>query len=150
MRRSSRLALIAASVAATAVPALLPAQAVDVPWTGEATLLGGTARYDAGEWIYTDFVFDDYGADTGVWGQPNVVSLAGTTGDARYPAGSTYRSNAADIVEVRVRPSGDDLDVRVLLQTLVRSDVPALSVTAGSYNAVITSDTALSIPTPTP
>lgn len=133
-----RIALIAAALAATALPSLRPAEAADVPWTGTPTYLGGTSRYDAGEWIYTDFVFDDYGADTGAWGQPNVVSLASTTGDARYPAGDLFRGNAADIVEVRVRPSGDDLDVRVLLQTLVDSDVVALSVTGGGRNTVIT------------
>jgi len=72
-----------------------PAQAQpDSAWTGAATLIGGTARYDRGEWIHTDYVYDDYGADTGpAWGQPNVVSLASTAGDARYPEGL---ENAAD------------------------------------------------------
>jgi len=138
MRRSSRVALITAALAATALPALLPAQASDVPWTGTPTNLSGTSRYDQGEWVYTDFVFDDYGADTGACGQPNVVSLAPATGDTRYPAGDQFRGNAADIVEVRVRPDGDDLEVRVLLQTLVDSDVVALNVTAGDFTGVIT------------
>ena len=93
-------------------------------WTGEPTRVGGTARYDRGEWIHTDFVYDDYGADTGpAWGQPNIASLAATAGDARYPSAL---GNAADIVEVRARALGDDLQVRVLLQTLLDPQVVAV------------------------
>ena len=34
-------------------------------WVGAASGIGGTSRYDAGEHVYTDFLFDDYGADDG-------------------------------------------------------------------------------------
>jgi predicted esterase len=34
-------------------------------WVGTPTRLGGTARLDAGEHVYSDFLFDDYGADDG-------------------------------------------------------------------------------------
>ncbi len=97
---------------------------------------------DHGEWIYTDFVYDDYGADTGAWGQPNVVSLAGTVGDARYPDGEAFADNAADIVEVRVRAHGNDLEARVLLQTITEAATPAISVTAGDFTGVFTNENA--------
>src|SRR4051794_7846866 len=104
MRRG--VALLVLLVASAGMLVIPHAQAdPPKPWAGAPPLVAGTARYDAGEWIYNDFVFDDYGADTGSWGQPNVVSLAGTTGDARYPDGPEYAGNAADIVEVRVRPA---------------------------------------------
>ncbi|HVM41834.1 MAG TPA: prolyl oligopeptidase family serine peptidase, partial [Acidimicrobiia bacterium] len=99
-------------------------------------------RYDAGEWIYTDFVYDDYGADTTPGGQPNVVSLAPTSGDFRYPDGAEYADNAADIVEVRVRADGDDLVVRVLLQTITDPSVVALWVEVDGVESVVTADTA--------
>ena len=73
------------------------------PWSGEPTLISGTSRYDGGEWVYTDFVYDDYGADTVPAGQPNVVSLASTAGDFRYPYGTSTAGNAADVVEVASR-----------------------------------------------
>ena len=112
--------------------ALAPAEAgPGKPWKGEPSSIGGTARYDRGEWIYTDFVYDDYGADTGTWGQPNVVGLAPTSGDARYPRGDEYADNAADIVEVRARARRDDLEIRVLLQTVVDESVVALWVKVG-------------------
>jgi len=115
----------------------------DPSWTGQPTLISGTSRLDGGEWIYTDFVYDDYGADTGAaWGQPNVVSLAPTVGDARYPNGDAYADNAADIVEVRARLVRNDLQVRVLLQTITEPTAPALWVQAGSFSEVITSENA--------
>ena len=132
-----RILLTAVALLAAGLP-VAPARA-DAAWEGRPTLISGTSRFDSGEWIYTDFVYDDYGADTGpAWGQPNVVSLASTVGDARYPDGEAFADNAADIVEVRVRVAGDDLQVRVLLQTIREPKTPALWVEAGKFSDVIT------------
>ncbi|HVL90503.1 MAG TPA: hypothetical protein VM841_09760 [Actinomycetota bacterium] len=126
-------ALIASPVSSTAA------------WTGTPTMIAGTSRYDAGEWIYTDFVYDDYGADTTPAGQPNIVSLASTSGDFRYPRTPAYAGNAADVVEVRTRvaPNGSDLEVRVLLQTIVDPDVVALWVSANDVETIVTTDNAV-------
>ena len=125
------IALVAGSLPVTAGAAS--------PWRGEPTMISGTSRIDRGEWIHTDFVYDDYGADTGpAWGQPNVVSLAPTVGDARYPDGDAYLDNAADIVEVRVRTVGTDLEVRVLLQTIADPATPAIWVQADDSSEVFT------------
>jgi hypothetical protein len=72
-----------------------------------------------GTFIYTDPVFDDRGANTD-----------GTSGgDAAYPAdGAPYMRNAADLVEVRLRRSGDALAVGVRLNTLLDPDVPIAAV----------------------
>lgn len=143
MRRSS--ALLATLIAAAGTVVIPQAQArPPASWDGAPTLIGGTGRYDRGVFVYNDFVFDDYGANTGSWGQPNVVSLAGTTGDARYPDGDAFRDNAADIAEVRVRVAPgrtSDLEVRVRLQTLVDPNVPALWVKAGDTEQVVTTKT---------
>ena len=121
---------------------LAPAKA-DPPWSGRPTLISGTSRLDHGEWIYTDFVYDDYGADTGpASGQPNVVSLAPTAGDARYPDGKAYADNAADIVEVRVRAVGKDLQTRVLLQTITQARTPAIWVRVDEFSEVFTNTNA--------
>lgn len=34
-------------------------------WTGAPTMLAGTSRYDRGELVHTDYLFDDFGADDG-------------------------------------------------------------------------------------
>lgn len=140
VRHSRVIALALATASLSAVPALFPATATDEPWTGRPTLLGGTGRYDAGEWVYNDFVFDDYGADTWAGGQPNLVALAPTTGDMRYPDGDDYRDNAADVSEVRVRAVGDDLHVRVELQALVNPATTALWVSANGAERIVTSN----------
>jgi pimeloyl-ACP methyl ester carboxylesterase len=132
-----RVLLTVVALLAGSLP-LAPASA-DTPWRGRPTLISGTSRLDHGEWIYTDFVYDDYGADTGpAWGQPNVVSLASTVGDARYPDGKAYKDNAGDIVEVRVRAVGNDLHIRVLLQTLTKASTPAIWVKANDFSDVFT------------
>ena len=137
-----RILLVLVALVAGCLP-LAPARA-DSSWRGEPTLISGTSRTDAGEWIYTDFVYDDYGADTGpAWGQPNVVSLASTVGDARYPDGPAYADNAADIVEVRVRPAGNDLEIRVLLQTIADAGAPAIWVQTGDVSDIFTNDNAI-------
>lgn len=111
--------------------------APDEGWEGEPTHLGGTDRYDGGEWIHQDFVYDDYGADTGGGSQP--IGLAHTAGDFRYPEDPVYAQNAADVLGIRVRPAGDDLDVRVQLNALIEPDTTVLGVAidagAGSSHA---------------
>jgi dienelactone hydrolase len=138
--RSLAAALLAAALIPSIAHAAPAASAPTEPgarWRGEPTLIGGTARYDRGEWVFTDFVFDDYGADTGpAWGQPNVSSLASTSGDARYPAGL---ENAADIVEVRARAIGRDLQVRVLLQTLTDAEQVAVWAQVNDTETIVTS-----------
>ena len=143
MTKSSRLTLVLVLIAAlSAIPA--GASGPSGVWTGEPTLISGTSRYDAGEWIYTDFVYDDYGADTVPAGQSNVVSLAPTSGDFRYPNGTTAAGNAADIVEVRARVAANssDLEVRVLLQSITSAAVPAIWVDVDGTKSVFTATNA--------
>ncbi|HUQ40297.1 MAG TPA: hypothetical protein VM030_09090 [Acidimicrobiales bacterium] len=141
-RRAFALAvLVVITAGLIGLPKATAAPPGPASWVGSATMVAGTARYDQGEWIYNDFVYDDYGADTGSWGQPNVVSLAGASGDARYPTGPEFAGNAADIVEVRARSSRanrEDLDVRVTLQTIVAANVPAIWVRSGAAEHVFT------------
>ncbi|HEX9776218.1 MAG TPA: hypothetical protein VGB83_11670 [Actinomycetota bacterium] len=118
----------------------MPAMA-DPPTGVSPKKIAGTWRYQTGKWIYTDFVYDDYGADTIARGQPNVVTLAPTAGDFRYPGGDTEAGNAADIVEVRVRispPDDDDLRVHVRLQSLVDPALPAIWVSVDGAETIVT------------
>lgn len=132
-RKSTRQRVVAVTGLAALVAMGVPAVGATVDgsaandWVGASTMVGGTSQVDAGEWIYQDFVYDDYGADIGR-GSSNIVSLAPTTGDFRYPAGSSFAGNAADIVEVRARPVGDDLAVRVSLNTIIDAASPAVGI----------------------
>ena len=63
-------------------------------------LVSGTERYVDGEYLYTDFLYDD--------------------SDTTYPDDfSRYGGNAADLVEYRMSVRGDDLAVRFSLTTLL-------------------------------
>ncbi len=138
MRRRSVLALIVALVvtgAPVGADEVIIGPPVPEPWVGDATMFGGTGIHDTGEWIWQDFIFDDYGADTTPAGAAQRVTLAATRGDFRYPAGDAYAGNAADIAEVRVRADGDDLDVRVTLNTLVDPAVPIIGVAVDTGDA---------------
>lgn len=138
MTKRPLFTLLTALMLATA----MPAAATDDfgGWTASPTLVSGTSRYQHGEWIYTDFVYDDYGADTIPAGQTNVVSLAPTSGDFRYPSGDTFSGNAADIVEVRTQlaANGGALEVRVLLQTLIDPSAVALWVRSNGDESIVT------------
>lgn len=98
----------------------------DSDWTGRPTFLGGVATYNAGEFIYSDFIHDDYGANidtveggegdppqpiTGIWinlndpASPRFGSLANglysrfqRSGDYGYPARSTTEPVSFDPV----------------------------------------------------
>lgn len=155
MRWIVALGLVAGLVAVPgAAQASVPgdvAQASASVWDGASTMVGGTARYDSGEWIHQDFVHDDYGADTQPIGANQTVTLAATSGDFRYPTAERYGHNAADIAEVRVQadsagPSAssrrptevprracptaqcDDLRVRVTMNTLVQRGTTVLGL----------------------
>lgn len=94
------------------------ARAVDglpTGWEGQATMVPGTARYDAEEWAYTDYVYDDGGAG----------------GDFAYPEDAErYGANAADVALLRVEADGGAVHHLVELNTLLVPDstVVALAV----------------------
>jgi predicted esterase len=88
-------------------------------WAGKATMVPGTASYDAGEWAFTDYPYDDVGP-----------------GGYVYPKTSTYgcnsnsncKGNAADPVVLRI--SADDAAVHYLveLDTLVAPDTTVVAL----------------------
>src|SRR5690349_19587108 len=57
-------------------------------WQALPILISGATAYRSGEFLYQDFLYDDRGA-----------------GDAyQYPADARYAGNAADLVELRLKP----------------------------------------------
>lgn len=87
--------------------------------------VAATEAYTYGEFLHTDYLYDDYGADTN--GQRS-SSLGDRAGDVDYPSDEKYGGNAADIVEVRIAPGDDDVMYRLTLNTLKRSDTTILAL----------------------
>jgi hypothetical protein len=108
-------------------------------WAASPLLVCGADAYVDGEYCYQDYIFDDHGANTTDTPLPPHPGLTGRTvngptiGDLVYPTDEdTYRSNAADLLEFRVRPvateSGPELAYRFTLNTMTRPNVAAVAV----------------------
>jgi dienelactone hydrolase len=100
-------------------------------WTGTPTMLSGQTRISNGELIYTDWLYDDYGADLDqATNRPAFrAALAPTKGDYRYPTNEArYGNNAADLRELRVATDGYGLHVVVFLQTMKVRDAAAFTL----------------------
>src|ERR1700694_2897450 len=104
-------------------------------WHSPPILVSGTTAYRGGEFLYQDWIYDDRGAaggfnccrDTGNVrtgldppggnGGENVISPS--FGTYTYPqTRPTYAENAADLVELRVKPTSSATAFRVTLNTL--------------------------------
>ena len=119
------VALVAAMARTVPAPATQPAD----PACGTGSWVAGTVELCAGELVYRDYVYDDYGAATDNFG-PRLGPFGGlpTTGDQEY-AGEL---NTADLVALRLRIDGGQLRVSFELNSLFVPDstVAALAIDA--------------------
>jgi hypothetical protein len=105
-------------------------------WKADPILVSGAQSYRDGEWLYQDYLLDDHGA-TGVpdsadpYGAgDHLYSPAG--GTFTYPTDKSYANNAADLVELRVKPLRDATAFRVTLNTLQDPSRSAFTIALGS------------------
>ena len=103
-------------------------------WKAQPILVSGSAAYRGGEYLYQDYLYDDHGAN-----QAPDPADPRTTGDTfskpngtySYPTDSAYAHNAADFVELRVKPVSDATAFRVTLNTLKDPSLFAFSIAIG-------------------
>lgn len=108
------------------------------PWTAAPILISGTSAYRDGEFLYQDFLHDDRGA-AGVQ-DPNDPFLLGgdhlfspKAGTLTYPTDvAAYAHNAADFVELRVKPQAGETAFRVTLNTLIDPAKVGFTIAIGS------------------
>src|SRR3954465_3510083 len=131
-------------------PDLLYAPAPDAPqlqntgvWKAAPILVSGAEAYRDGELLYQDFLFDDHGG-TGSGDDPNdpfnqVENMFSPKhGTLSYPTDTaTYANNAADLVELRVKPLADATAFRVTLNTLKAADRTAFTIAIGDSTAPV-------------
>ncbi|HEX8054910.1 MAG TPA: hypothetical protein VF517_18145, partial [Thermoleophilaceae bacterium] len=92
------------------------------PWRAEPILVSGAQAYRDGEWLYQDYLHDDHGAAGAR--DPNdpfgidAHLFSPAAGSMTYPTDPVYAHNAADLVELRVRPGAGETLFRVTLNTL--------------------------------
>lgn len=143
---SSDRASLARDLAPRPGPDLLYAPAPRAPqlentgdWRAEPILVSGAESYRDGEFVYQDFLFDDHGArgssrdpedprDPGdVFSAPN--------GTYTYPRDPALANNAADLVELRVRPVDGATAFRLTLNTLTDPERVGATIAIGSSDA---------------
>ena len=82
------------------------------PWRADPIMVSGTRSYRDGELVYQDFLFDDRALT--------------------YPAEpKKYAGNAADIVEVRVKPLADSLAFRITYNAMLDPQAVAATIALG-------------------
>src|SRR4051812_19520530 len=103
-------------------PAKLPQLANAGIWKAKPILVSGTTAYRRGEFLYQDYLYDDTGARQTP--DPSDPRMAGNlfskpNGTYTYPTDREYASNAADFVELRVKPLRKATAFRITLNTLL-------------------------------
>src|SRR5256714_3824565 len=104
------------------------------PWGARPILVSGATAYRAGEFLYQDFLYDDHGAR--LTPDPADPSAAGNlfskpNGTYTYPTDPRYANNAADLVELRVKPLRKATAFRVTLNTMKAPRLIAFSIAIG-------------------
>jgi hypothetical protein len=122
-------------------PALLYSKAAKAPqlanagiWRAKPILVSGTTAYRRGEFLYQDYLFDDNGArQVADAGDPRSAGnlFSKPNGTYVYPTGEGYNNNAADFVELRVKPLKRTTAFRVTLNTLLDPTKVAFSLGIG-------------------
>src|SRR4051794_35431976 len=137
-----------AALAARPGPAALyqpPADAPQLqnvaPWGAAPILVSGAQAYRGGEWLYQDFLYDDHGAagvpDSNAPYGPSGFLFSPPAGTFTYPTDRVYADNAADLVELRVRPLADATAFRVTLNTLQDPERTAFTIALGTSAAPV-------------
>ena len=95
-------------------------------WKAEPTKVCLTSAYRSGEFLYQDCLWDDTGGGPAYrWWYYTAFKTY------RYPTDPAYRNNAADIVEVRLKPLADATAIRVTYNTMTDPNLVAATVALG-------------------
>jgi hypothetical protein len=111
------------------------------PWTAQPILVSGASAYRAGEFLYQDFLYDDHGArgtrDPTDPFSSEEFAFSPKRGTLTYPTNEAFANNAADFVELRVKPLADATAFRVTLNTLKDPARTAFTIALGSSAAPV-------------
>jgi hypothetical protein len=93
------------------------------PWAAAPILISGASAYRQGEFLYQDFLYDDAGA--------RGTSTNAGVGTYTYPTNAIYVGNAADFVEVRIKPLADGTAVRITYNSMLNPELVATTLAFG-------------------
>ena len=112
-------------------PANAPQLTNAAPWKADPILVSGATAYRDGEFLYQDFLYDDHGAAEQF--DPSDPRASGNTfskpnGTYTYPTDAKYANNAADLVELRVKPLAGATAFRLTLNSMKDPSLVAASI----------------------
>ena len=122
-------------------PPKVPVLSVRAPWKAKPLLVSGTDAYRAGEYLYQDYLFDDFGANTvplqGSHSEDPASDIAAPKdGDLLYPDDpERFAENAADIVELRIKAQRKAVLYRLTLNTLLAKDSTVVGIGIDTDNS---------------
>ncbi len=91
-------------------------------------LVSGSGGYVAGAFVWTDYAYDDRGANIEAADGGDRTNSDTAGGDVRYP-GELPINNAADLIQLQIfLDAGGEVVVRAVLETLVDPRLPVLAV----------------------
>jgi glucodextranase-like protein len=125
-----------------AAPAVAPQLENVGVWSAAPILVSGASAYRRGEFLYQDFLYDDHGAveepdPTDPRSGGNLFSKP--DGTYTYPTDPAYANDAADLVELRVKPLSDATAFRLTLNTIKDPSLVAFSIGIGGTPGVLRS-----------
>jgi hypothetical protein len=114
-------------------PTLAPQLLNRGPWEAKPLLISGASAYRKGEFLYQDFIYDDNGARaTPDPADPRTSnSFSRSSGTYTYPTDPAYAENAADLVELRVKPLDGSTGFRITLNSLTDPELVATTIAIG-------------------
>jgi poly(3-hydroxybutyrate) depolymerase len=92
--------------------------------------IGGSVDLCGGALVYRDYVYDDYGADTGAPGAESTAPLANPAGDQRYE----QDVNSADLVDLSIGIDSDTVHVSFELNALYHADSTVAAIAINTDN----------------
>jgi hypothetical protein len=97
-------------------------------WRAAPIMVCHASTYRAGEFVHQGCVYDDQGAQL----VPTNWPEHSTTFAYRYPTTEAYRQNAADLLEVRVKPLADATAIRITYNTMLDPSLVAATIALGT------------------
>src|SRR2546421_8029328 len=105
------------------------------PWKAPPILVSGAEAYHGGEFLYQDYLYDDSGAagtpDPNDPFDPAANLFSPRHGTLTYPTDPVLANNAADLVELRVKPLASTTAFRVTMNTLRDPERTAFTIALG-------------------
>ena len=97
-------------------------------WRAAPIMVCHASAYRAGEFVHQGCVYDDQGAQRIPTNWPeHSITFA-----YRYPTAEAYRQNAADFLEVRVKPLADATAIRITYNTMLDPSLVATTIALGT------------------